>query len=111
MLPRPGLWRAFGKIKHFNTHDRVLAVVIHYDARRHFLRLDDFGIVLPQVKRVRFVVHMQPHSLLFIFLSTNSLTTRFGSTVVLTATRNTRPPNTGIQQKRRSTAASSGSGK
>ena len=43
--------------------------------------------------------------------SKNTLTTRFGSTAVFTATRKTRPPNSGMQQKYRCTVASSGSGR
>lgn len=110
ILLRLGLWRAFGKIKHFNSYDRIFAVVIHNDPRRDLLRFDDLGIIQPQIKRVGFFVHVQSHNLPFIFRSKNILTTRLGSTAVLTATRNTRPPNSGILRKRRSTVASSGSG-
>src|ERR1039457_2795163 len=103
--------RAFGEMQKFDTDHLIVLVKIQHHARRNFLGLDDFGIIQPQVKRVGFFVHMQFHSLPFIVRSKNTLTTRTGSTVVLTATRKTRPPNSGIFRKRRSTSASSGSGK
>src|SRR5207248_1065641 len=63
---------------------------------RDFLRLNDLGIVQTQVKCVGFLVHVQPHNLPFILRSKNTLTTRFGSTVLFTVTRSTRPPTQGF---------------
>ena len=62
-------------------------VVIENHARRDFLRFNDLGVIQPQVKRVGFLVHVQSHILPSILRSKNTLTTRFGSTVLFTATR------------------------
>jgi len=95
ILSRPGFWRASGKMEHFHVYDRILPVVIHNDTRHDLPGLDDLGIIQPQIKRVGFFVHMQSHNLPFICRAKKILITRFGSTAVLTATRNIRPPNSG----------------
>src|SRR5205823_6616570 len=103
--------RALGQVEHFHSNDFISFVIIENHTGRDFLRLNDLGIVQTQVKRVGFLVHVQSHNLPFILRSKNTLTTRFGSTVLFTVTRSTLPPNSGIRRKHRWTVASFGSGR
>lgn len=90
--------RAPGQMEDFNTDNLIALIKVQHYPGRHFLRFDDLGIIQSQVERVGFLVHVQFHSLPFIVRSKNTLTTRTGSTVVLTTTRNTRFPNSGIRR-------------
>jgi hypothetical protein len=102
--------RPLGQVEHLHPNDLVFFVVIENHTGGYFLRLDDLGVVQAQLKRIGFLVHVQSHNLPFILQLKNTLTTRFGSTALFTATRSTRPPNSGIRRKQRSIVMSLGPG-
>ena len=79
--------RPLGQVERLDANDFFFFVVIENYAGRDFLRFNDLGVIQPQVKRVGFLVHVQSHILPSILRSKNTLTTRFGSTVLFTATR------------------------
>ena len=87
---------ALGQPQHLDANHLVLLVEIQHDPRRHFFGLDDRRVVQAQLQSVPFAVNLQFHNLPFIVRSKYTLTTRSGATVVLTTTRNTRFPRSGI---------------
>ena len=105
------LRRTARKVKHLNADYLVVLVEVQHHAGGDFFGFDDFGVIQPEIERVGFFIDVQFHSLPFMVRSKNTLTTRFGSTDVFTATRRIRPPSSGMGRKYRSIVASDESGR